>query len=221
MVAQDKGGISAKRVAGMLGMHYATAWTILHKIRIAMGQREENLTLAGYIELDEAFFGGRGRKRKKTTRGKRLLEKKKQVLIMVESEGKQAGNIALVVIPNTTYDTLKPILEHKIESDPPVSHFRTDGLQSHDVVRWLGNKLEMGHIPHAMQDDEFPCLSLATTHLRRFLMGTHHQFCKRHLQRYLDEFAYRWNRRHQWCQIFSRLLTACALSDPTTYAALS
>jgi hypothetical protein len=186
-----------------------------------MSNREENLTLAGYIELDEAFFGGRSRNKRTRKTLKRPTERKKQVLVFVEAEGKQAGNLVMKVIPNATYDTLKSILEMKIESEPAVSHFRTDGWQAHDVVIALGNKLKMGHIPNSLQDQELPCISLAITHAKRFLLGTHHQFCKRHLQRYLDEFCYRWNRRHQWCQIFSRLLKACCLSEPTSQAALS
>jgi hypothetical protein len=218
LVAQDKGGISAQRVADLMGMHYTTALLVLQRIRFAMGNRDENLKLAGYIELDEAFFGGRGRKKVKDKDAQSLRAKKKQILVFVESEGKQAGNLAMVVVPNANYDTLKPILERRIESEPSVSHFRTDGWQSHEVVISLGNKLTMGHIPNHLQDAEFPCLSLAITHARRFLMGTHHQFCKRNLQRYLDEFCYRWNRRHQRCQIFSRLVSACALSTPALAA---
>ncbi len=130
---------------------------------------------------------------------------------MVESEGHQAGNLVMKVIENSHRDTLEPILEKKIESDSSGQVVRADGLQDHAVIQSLGHTLKMSPVPASMQDREFPCLSLATTLLRRFLMGTYHHYCKVHLQRFLDEFCFRWNRRHNWCQLFPRFLKACAL----------
>lgn len=220
LVAHDKGGTSATKLAGQLGMHYATAWYLLHRIRFAMGTRDENLTLAGYIELDEAFFGGK-RRNKRTRKGpKRPAEKKKQVLIMVESEGYAAGNLVMRVIPDATIQTVRDIVKERIEAEPPGQWFRTDGWQAHEAVMFLGHKLKMSHIPNSQQDAELPCMSLAITHAKRFLLGTCHQFCKRHLQRYLDEFCYRWNRRHLASQIASHLIHACSVSPRTTYKAL-
>jgi hypothetical protein len=212
LVAQDKGGISTKRLAKHLEMHYATAWSLLHRIRFAMGIRDENLTLAGYIELDEAFFGGK-RRNKRTRKGpKKPSEKKKTVFIMVESEGSQAGNLVMRVVDNSTLDSLKPIVAQKVEADPPGQMFRGAAWQAHDVVMQFGHTIEMSHIPNDQQDAELPCLSLAITHAKRFLLGTCHQFCKKHLQRYLDEFCYRWNRRHLERELASHLITACTLA---------
>ena len=220
LVAQDKGGASAMRMSTMLGIHYATAWTIMQKIRFAMGTRDENLTLAGYIELDEAFFGGRSRNRRTRKGPKPPSEKKKIVLVMVESEGTQAGNLVMKVVPNATLKTLKPIIEQKIDQEPPGQMFRSDAWQAHEVVRLFDHHIEMSHIPNSLQDQELPCLSLATSHAKRALIGTYHQFCKQHLQRYLDEFCYRWNRRHLKKQLATHLLAACILCPPILCSAL-
>jgi hypothetical protein len=220
LIAHDKGGASTLKLSKQLGMHYATTWFIAQKIRFAMANREENLTLAGYIELDEAFFGGKARN-KRTRRGPKLpSQKKKEVLIMVESEGYQAGNLVMKVIKDATLDTLKPIIAAKVDAEPGGQWFRSDAWQAHDVVMQFGHRIKMSHIPNACQDQELPCMSLAITHAKRFLLGTFHQFCKRHLQRYLDEFCYRWNRRHLAQQLASHLLTACTLCSPITYASL-
>lgn len=219
-VAHDKGGASALRLSKQLGMHYATTWFIVQKIRFAMRTREENLTLAGYIELDEAFFGGRSRNKRTRKGPKRPSEKKKQVLVMVESEGWQAGNLVMKVIKNANYDTLKPIIGAKVDAEPGGQWFRSDAWQAHDAVMAFGHKIEMSHIPNHLQDQELPCISLAITHAKRSLLGTFHQFCKRHLQSYLDEFCYRWNRRHLTRQLASHLLTACTFSSPISYAAI-
>lgn len=207
-MAQDKGGVSGMRLANQLGMRYPTVLSMLHRLRDVMGARDENRTLAGYIELDEAFFGGVNKRKKY---GNSAYANKRQVLIMVESEGHQAGNLVMRVIDNASRNTLEPILEKKIECETNGQVVRADGLQDHAVIQSLGHTLKMTPVPASMQDHEFPCLSLATTHLRRFLMGTFHHYCKVHLQRFLNEFCFRWNRRHQWCQLFSRLLKACAL----------
>lgn len=58
LVANDKGGASASRLSNMLGMRYDTVWHIVQKLRIAMGNRDENYLLSGSIEIDEGFFGG-------------------------------------------------------------------------------------------------------------------------------------------------------------------
>lgn len=223
-VAHDKGGASALRLSKQLGMYYATVWFIVHKIRLAMAHRDENLTLAGYIEMDEAFFGGRNRSKGKPVppKGQRKPPsyKKRQVLILVESEGKQAGNLVMKVIEDDRYEDLKPILADKIESDPPGQWFRADGWGSHHVVQGLGHKLKMGPIPTSMLDKELRCVSLATSHAKQFLMGSFHHFCKIHIQRYLDEFCYRWNRRHLETQLASHLITACVLHEAVPYSAI-
>ena len=221
LVAHDKGGSSTLKLSKILGMHYATTWFLLHKLRHAMATRDENLTLAGYIELDEAFFGGKSRNKRTRKQAKRRSEKKKQVFILVESEGAQAGNLVMKVIKNATLSVLKPIIADKIEAEPPGQFFRGDGWQAHDVVMQFGHRIKMGHIPNHLQDQELPCMSLVIAHAKRFLLGTFHHFCKKHLQRYLDEFCYRWNRRHLERHLASRLIAACSLAPPITYAAIS
>ena len=109
-VAQDKGGASALKLSKQLGMNRGTVWFIIQKIRFAMASREKNLTLAGYIEMDEAFFGGR-------SKGKRARKSpssnKQQVLVLVESEGRQAGNLVMKVIESAMYYDLEPVIAVK------------------------------------------------------------------------------------------------------------
>lgn len=222
-VAHDKGGASALKLSKQLGMHYTTVWFILQKIRVAMATREENLTLAGYIEMDEAFFGGRNRsKGKPPPKGKRKPPSynKRKVLVLVESEGWQAGNLVMKVIDSNQYNDLKPIIASKVESDPPGQWFRTDALGIHHVVMALGHRLDMRRIPKIFLDKELRCVSLAVSHAKRFFKGTFHHFCKIHIQRYLDEFCYRWNRRHLERQLASHLVTACVLHPPVLYKAI-
>lgn len=218
LFAHDKGGASATRLAKQLGMHYATVWFMLHRLRFAMATREENLTLAGYIEMDEAFFGGRSKNKRVR---KSPFHGKKQVLVLVESEGHQAGNLVMQVVDGNRWDDLKPVIAQKVESDPPGQWFRTDGWGSHHVVMSLGHRLKMGSIPNERQHIEMPCVNLAVSHAKRFFKGTYHHFCKTHIQRYLDEFCYRWNRRHLFGHLASRLIAACVFHDPVPYAVVT
>jgi len=216
-VAHDKGGASALRLAKQLGMHRTTVWNIMQKLRFAMATRDNNLTLAGYIELDEAFFGGRSKSKRNR---KPPSDNKKQVLVLVESEGQQAGNLVMKVIDSAQYHDLKPILAEKIESDPPGQWIRSDGWGAHHVVIALGHRITMTKMDSETLNKELCCASLAVSHAKRLFKGTFHHFCKIHLQRYLDEFCYRWNRRHLEKQLASHLLTACVLHPPVTYTAI-
>jgi hypothetical protein len=176
-----------------------------------MSTRDENLTLAGYIELDEAFFGGRSKSKRNR---KPPSDNKKLVLVMVESEGRRAGNLVMKVIKSPQYYDLQPVIEKKVESEPAGQWFRTDGWGSHHVIMSFGHRLKMGHVPVQEQDKLLHCVNMAVSHAKRFFKGTYHHFCKIHIQRYLDEFCYRWNRRDHFNQLASHLLTACALHPP-------
>lgn len=213
LLAHDKGGVSASRLAIQLGVRRTTATLLLRKIRIAMGTRDKNMTLAGYIELDEAFLGGRSPNRRL---GKSPFDGKVQVLVMVESENMAAGNLVMQVIPDSTLERLRAVISEKVESDPAGQHFRADGLGRHHVVRILGHHVNMTVMSKAELNTQMACLSLAVSHVKRFFKGTYHHFCKLRIQEYLDEFCYRWNRRHLEKTLSTHLITACVLHPAVT-----
>lgn len=215
-VTQDKGSASALRLSRLLGMHYATVWFILHKLRIAMANRDQNITLAGFIEIDDASFGGVSKG--KTGRG---ALGKKQVIVMVEREGAYAGSASMTVVDRVVYDTVKKTVAAKVD---PMQHFRSDGWLPYLGIKNLGqgHKLTIGKIPKELQDQELGKVNLVISLAKRLLIGTHHQYCsRRHLQRYLNEFCFKFNRRHRWYQLASRLLNACVKQAPIPYAAIS
>lgn len=211
LMSQDKGGISSTRLAKHIDVHLETAWFMCQKMRLVMGNRDEGLTLAGTIELDEAFFGGKAkskRNRKPPSTGKKLA------LVMVESEGKRAGNVVMKVIPDDGIDSLKQVLTRKVESEPPGQLIRCDAWGSHHIAMTLGHRVEMQHVPIEMQDELLRCVNLAVSHAKRMFKGTYHQFCKTHIQRYFDEFCYRWNRRGNDAQLATHLVADCSLHAP-------
>ncbi len=215
LCSKDKGGVSATRLGKQVGVSYPTAWFVLQRLRIAMQTRDENLTLAGYIELDEAFFGGRS----KGNKGRKPGFDKVKVVILVESEGKQAGNLVMRVVDDIYYDDLKPVIEEKVESEPGGQRFRADGWGSHHVVIDCGHSINMHPVrPVQKLDEVLRCVSLAASLAKRFLIGTYHHYCRIHIQRYLDEFCYRWNRRHLFSELPSHLLTASILTNHVPFS---
>src|SRR6185312_1973872 len=134
---------------------------------------------------------------------------KKQVLVLVEAEGWRAGNVVMKVIANDHLEDLKPVIETKVESEPPGQWFRSDAWGSHHVVMTCGHRIKMGHIPKEQQDTELRCVSLAISNAKSFFKGTHHNFCQLHLDRYLAAFCYRWNRRDQGGGLVLSLIKAC------------
>jgi len=214
LMSQDKRGISTKRAAELLNMHYATVWFLMHKIREAMANRLEGLTLSGYVEIDEAFFGGKATGERGPTAGG-----KKRVCVMVERLKLGAGDASLQVLPDGNAESYQNSVETRLE---PMTHVRTDGLPKNSVLHGRVGKLNMKAIPVKEGDGPLKNADRVTSLVKRQLLGTYHQYCSgTHLQRFLNEYCYRFNRRYRWYQLASRLILACALAAPVQHAAIS
>jgi len=212
LASQDKGGVSAMRLSKQLELGYKTAWAMLHKIRKAMAQRDNGYTLSGFIELDDAFFGGAAQGR----RG-RGAANKTPVLVMVESKGEHAGFIAM----QTTESMERPQVETLVKKHiAPAQRIRTDGYASYAGLTGMGHRHDGSPVPPGKASEDLPWVHTAISNAKRFLLGTYHGVSHKHLQRYLDEFCYRFNRRAWEKQITLRLLTACIFANPITFAEL-
>lgn len=212
LVSQDKGGVSAMRLSKQLDLGYKTAWLILHKIRNAMGQRDSRYTLSGFIEMDDAFFGGaRGGKRG------RGAANKSTVLVMVESKEEHAGFISMQIVDSMKHIDIEPVIKKKIE---PKQTIRTDGYKSFQYLANSGHEHIGTPVPPKQAAEDLPWVHIAISNAKRFVLGTYHGVSHKHLQRYLDEFCYRFNRRSWEKQLTSRLMAACLYANPITFAEL-
>lgn len=200
------------RLSKQLDLGYKTAWLILHKIRKAMAQRDSEYTLSGFIELDDAFFGGAAKGR--TGRG---AANKTPVLVMVESKGEHAGFIAMQTIDAVKREFVEPAVRKRIA---PTQQIRTDGLKSYKHLKTIGYHHIGTAVPPEKAHEDLHWVHIAISNAKRFLLGTYHGVSHKHLQSYLDEFCYRFNRRSWEKQISLRLLTACVFATPVTYADL-
>jgi hypothetical protein len=138
---------------------------------------------------------------------------------MVERLNRRAGDAAMVVLSKQSGKTLASAVETHLE---PMTHVRTDGLPANSILHGRVGKLNMTKIGKLYEQGSLENVDRVISLAKRYLLGTYHQYCSRaHLQRFLNEFCYRFNRRYQWYQLASRLVAACALCPPIQYAAIS
>jgi transposase-like protein len=218
-MTSQKNGISAlglKRVLDLGSMQ--TAWAMLHRFRTAM-VRPGRDRLTGAVEVDEAFFGG-----PEPGRGGRGALGKTMVAIAVEvsAGGSQLGRCRMSVIPDAEGPTLRTFVEDHIE---PGSLVVTDGWSGYQVAC----KPPYRHDRSAISRQTLPAHELLPAVHRvagltkRWLLGTHQGGVKPgHLQAYLNEFAFRFNRRNSDARgmLFYRLLEIAVLAGPRTFRSL-
>lgn len=213
-----KPGLSALQLQHMLGLaRYETAWLILHKLRRAMVDANRQ-PLKGTVEIDETFIGGE----QLGLRGGRQLTGRKALLVAVavEVRGKGSGRVRAEVIPDATAPTLSRFIVRNIEPGSSVLSDGHRGNQGEDGVASQGYT----HLPRTQEifplagtEDVVPNAHRAISQLKAWLLGTHRGVGADQLPVYLDEFVFRWNRRHAPMAGFQALLGLGAHREPTTY----
>ncbi len=213
LFATNKRGISALELQRKCGIHtYRTAWLLLHKLRKGMDS-SGHFPLQGAVEVDETFIGPK--RHGKTGRG---AEGKTLVAVAVETQGKTMGRAYLEPIPNARKEALGQFVKDHVE---PGSTLKTDGLASYKHLQ-----KEYNHRPISLKDPEkttecLPKVHLVITNAKAWMRGTLNRYpAKRYLERYLDEFAFRFNRRWKLETIFDKLLTRCLQTTTITLAEL-
>ena len=166
-VTAQKNGASALGLQRILGLgQYKTAWTWLHKLRCAM-VRPGRDRLAGRVEVDEIYVGGK----ESGTRG-RKLGKKALVAVAAEEAGSGTGRIRLQRVPDASAVSLEAFILEAVE---PGSIVRTDGWSSYSKLQSLGYRHAAsvtGGDP-ARIDSDFPRVHRVAALLKRWLLGTH------------------------------------------------
>ena len=201
-VSQDKRGISAVQLAAMLGTTYKTAWSMLRRIRTAMGQRDETHQLCGVIEFDDAYFGGPtvGKKRGRGT------EKEKVFVALALDEQGNPRFLKMRVTPNIKQASVKKFA-HASFADGSVIH--SDGYCSY-LPALEGYPHE--YKPYNPNSGLLHWLHVVISNAKAFILGTYHGLPKKYLQSYLDEFSFRFCRRDFGPALLERLILAVSLS---------
>lgn len=213
-VTTQKNGTSALGLQRVLGLRsYETAWTWLHKLRRAMVRPGRDL-LAGRVEVDETYLGGL----EEGLRG-RLTEEKALIALAVQEDGRGMGRIRMRQIPDASATSLESFL---LESVSPGSVVHTDGWSGYNGIATQGYVHEISIVKRSKKtaSELLPRVHRVTSLLKRWLMGTHQgAVSHKHLDYYLDEFSFRFNRRTSRSRgkLFFRLVQQAVAVDPVTY----
>jgi len=211
-VTSQKTGTSALGLQRILGLgSYYTAWTWLHKIRRAM-VRPGRDRISGAVEVDECYVGAKkSGKRGRGAAGKAL------VVIIAEVEGKKIGRIRLQQVLNASAESLKDAIKQAVE---PGSIVWTDGWNGYNGLESLGYIHEVVREQSAVGNSLLPYCHRVASLLKRWMMGTHQgAISHEHLDYYLDEYTFRFNRRtsrHRG-KLFYRLIQQAVAVEATPY----
>jgi transposase-like protein len=213
-LTSQKNGISALGLQRELGIgSYKTAWTLLHKLRRAM-VRPGRERLRGAVEVDEAYWGA-----PEEGAVGRLTEDKALIAVAVEEDRDGIGRIRLHRIPNLTRATLHDFIAQSIE---PGSTVRTDGLPAYlDLAGYDHDRKVQRNQPEG--EHLLPRAHRVISLFKRWLMGTHQGAVSHdHLDDYLNEFVFRFNRRKSASRgkLFFRLAQQAVQVAPAPYATL-
>lgn len=213
LVAHDKRGISALTLSRELEVTYKTAWLMLHKIRRAMQDREQQYVLSGIVEMDEAYFGGPG---EEPRRGRGTNKTPVLVAMALNGLGKPKY-LKMRATDNVQGKTLAQFVKDALADDVTIV---SDGFGAYKKLAETHKTLAMKFDP-TNNPDHMRWVHKAISNAKAFIAGTYHGIKGKHLQAYLDEYDYRYNRRNFQGEWFNRLLNSAVSTKTVTYAELT
>ncbi len=215
LVATHKNGISARQLRRQLGLgSYKTAWLLLQKLRRAMVDPGRE-PLAGLAEVDETSIPFRAKDEPVAARPGRAHEGKLLIAGAVEIKGKGPGRARLAVIGDYSGESLGGFVAAVVADGSTVV---SDGWSGYAALK------DVRHDPKVVGPMAahvvLPWVHRVFANAKRWGLGVYHGLRRRHLQAYLDEFAFRFNRRHTPAAAFERLLGLAVGLQPASYEML-
>ena len=201
---------------------YEPIWSMMHKIRIAMGKRDNRYLLHGDIEIDEGFFETIVPEEKKKEHRKRGRGSQKQTMAMVFAEteevklpkkhrpAKRCKYFKMAVCADFSQQTAKNTIKMRVTENAKMI---TDGYSTYQALIKEFETLEVEHIPQKLAHVKLPWVHSAIGNAKKVLKGIHQHTKPEYLQNYLDEFCYKLNRRYFGNNIFDRIIIASTLTD--------
>ena len=229
-------GMSALQFQRQLNLsRYETAFQIMHKLRAGMVRPERDAIGGDFpVEVDECFVGGRTRGEGHGVHHKAVVVGAVEVRARKDSEERKAkwaeshtdgiplkklvyaGRLRLAMVPSRETDPLTGFVEKNVLMGSVV---RTDGCASYDLPDYQHDPLVMGGDPDKAEA-HLPMIHLIFSNLKTWIQGTHHGVSQTHLQAYLNEFTFRFNRRFYPMTAFNSVLGISARTVPPTYDGL-
>lgn len=206
LVAHDKRGRSALALSIELELNYRTALRLLRKIRHAMKERDEQYMLSGLVEMDDAYFGSP--RKGKAGRG---TNKAKAVIALSKDHKNRPQFLRIQVIDQVTIEEIQRVTKHCVR---PGSRIVSDGHRSYTHVKEIGYNHEAKAYYKEDAEEFLKSLHNIIANVKAYIQGTYHGLGQKYLQSYFDEFCFRFNRRFNPNELFSRLLNACTSAKP-------
>ena len=211
LVTDAKKGISASQLGRHLGISYKTAWHLCHRIREAM-QEPKTMRLGGEsvtVEIDETYVGGR-----KRHAGVKAAIKAKTVVVGI---AERDGSIYLKTVKSAKARHVEPVLREKVDRD--TSTVVTDGNNKYKSF-FPRDRHVIGIHKRELRNKTWTSTQTvenAFSLFKRGLVGNYHQLSSDHLDRYLSEFCWRYNRRSMQPWMFDMVLANMAKTKPLPY----
>lgn len=189
-----KAGISSVQLSKDLGVTQKTSWFMLQRIRVALGN-EDNEPLYGEVEIDETFIGGKNQNRHKVKRitykpGRSWSDK-----IPVFGMLQRSGRLVATSITDVSMLAIKKTVENNIEQG---SVIMADGFTGYKPLRLRYDLKQVDHAAGCYVKDNIHTNSLesAWCQLKRCIRGNYTKMTKKHIDKYLNEFVFRYNNRN-------------------------
>jgi transposase-like protein len=211
LISESKKGISANQLSRALGVQYRTAWYLAHRIRKAMVETDLP-KLKGVVEVDETYIGGK-------QRGHKGKNKSKDVVMGVRERG---GPLRFVHVPDNKQGTLYQVIADNVDKN--VQAIMTDENPSYNFKLTHFKDARHGTIKHKSKiyvqgDVHTNTVESAFSLFKRGITGAFHKVSLKHLQRYLNEFSFRFNNRKA-ADLFGMTVRRLALAGNLPYAKL-
>ena len=230
LVASQTPGISAVQLQRQLGLsRYETAFQILHKLRAGMVRPDQD-QIGGkpdeHVEADETWIGGRTRGEGRGVHHKSLVaaavevrQRKPGTKLNPRRSGRYAGRVRLAVVPDRSARALGGFVKTVVV---PGARIITDDWSGYAGLTKHGfNHVAIAERGDPQVAEEFmPIVHLVFSNLKTWLRGIHHGVSPQHLQTYLNEFTFRFNRRFYPFNAFRSLLGIAGGVTAPTYAQL-
>jgi transposase-like protein len=191
-----KKGISSIQLSKDIGVTQKTAWFVLQRLRLAYGKdQSESEKLDGVVEIDETFVGGKAQFKHKNKRIKYLPGRgwsdKTPVLGMLQ----RGGNVKALVIPNVLMLTLKKAIYPRVKGG---SELMTDGFAAYRPLGLAYNMKAVDHGRGHYAHGEIHTNSIEGfwSQFKKGIKSTYHKTTRKHLQKYVDEFVFKYNKRN-------------------------
>jgi transposase-like protein len=209
-ITSAKNGVSALAVSNEWGMARETGWAWLHKFRRAMVRPGRDL-LSGEVEADETFLGGA----EDGVRGRQTVRRAIVVVLVEKLPGGGYGRVRLVRVKDASSASLHPAIQANVASGTTLTTDFWPGYLGLDKNGYAHKRVNIKRSGQT-GSDLLPGVHLVASHLDRWWLGTHHGAMRwRHLDAYLDEFVFRFNRRGSRARglLFHRLMEGAVATD--------